>query len=79
MEFDSYRWQDHVHNPYRRGIDLTLTGLFALAFSVSAVLQPGGDRQPAQWSDLAPQASQTAMNQALPDKLHTAAPPDCGA
>ena len=68
MKLDSYRWQDHVLTTDRRAIDLAVTGLFALALSVSAVLQLAGDRQPTQSADsLAPQDTQTAMSRALPD------------
>lgn len=65
MHFDSYRWQDHVQNHYRRGIDLALTGVFAALLWAGAVLQHIDTQGLAPAAD--PLTTQTAQIRALPD------------
>jgi hypothetical protein len=77
MHLDSYRWQDHVLNRYRRGIDLAVTGFFALALSLGAVMNLGGDRAPAP--SAASFAPQTAMYHASHGQIPAPASPGCGA
>lgn len=79
MQLDSYRWQDHVLSPRRRGIDLALTGFFALALSLNAVMQLVGDRQPAPAADGPAAQAQTAMGRMPPGATQTATTPGCGA
>lgn len=68
MQFDSYRWQDLVQNRYRRSIDLTLTGVFAIALWTGATLQF------LDTHGLTPAAGQPAAQTALASTL-----PDCDA
>lgn len=41
MQFDSYRWQDHVQSRHSRSVDLALTGVFVAGLLASAALQFG--------------------------------------
>ena len=77
MQLDSYRWQDHALNRYRRGIDLAVTGFFALALSLGAAMNLGGDRGSAPSADSF--APQTAMFRAPHGQTPAPASPDCGA
>ena len=77
MQLDSYRWQDHVLNRYRRGIDIAVTSFFALALSVVAVINLGGDRASAPSSaSFVPQA---AMSRVSDSQTPAPASPHCGA
>jgi hypothetical protein len=77
MHLDSYRWQDHVLNRYRGGIDLAVTGFFALALSLGAAMNLGGDRASAPSADSF--APQTAMYRSSDSQTPAPASPDCGA
>lgn len=43
MQFDRYRWQDRVLDPYRWSIDVAVTTVFAVALSASAIMHLTGD------------------------------------
>jgi hypothetical protein len=51
MQFDSYRWQDHAQNHYRRGVDLALTLVFLVILGAGAVLQSHDNFWPAFAND----------------------------
>jgi hypothetical protein len=74
MHLDRYRWQDHVLNPYRWGIDVAVTGLFALALFMSAVVHLAGDPTPSE--SAARFITQTAMSRA-PHSGQAPVPLDC--
>jgi len=64
MQFDRYRWQDHLQDHYRSGVDLALAGLFAIGLGTGAILQAEGN------SGLAPAhdhlTGQVALSRTLP-------------
>lgn len=37
MHYESYHWQDHAPSPDRRRVDLALTVVFALVFSIGGL------------------------------------------
>jgi hypothetical protein len=37
MHYESYHWRDHAPNPDRRRVDLALTIVFALVFSIGGL------------------------------------------
>ena len=77
MHADSYRWQDHVLSPHRRGIDLAVTGLFALALAVGAVMDLAGGHEPTASADRL--TLQTAQYRAPHSQSQPSVPLDCGA
>lgn len=68
MQFDSYRWQDHLQNRYRGGVDLALAALFAVGLGAGAILQAEGSSGP-----LSPQDHLTGQ------LALARTPPDCDA
>lgn len=76
MQFDRYRWQDRVLDPYRWSIDVAVTTAFAVALSASAIMYLTGDAHRPE-STTAFVALAKAKSVQHTDR-HNAAALDCG-
>ena len=83
MQFDSYRWQDHVQSRHRRSVDLALSGVFAVGLMAGAALQfadshgfaPAAGRAPLPPNNAKTQAAASAFRPASSPRLRANSPP----